>query len=137
MMDLKHINVRARSTDPDTSQQAAFDFEANQTKAAKSVLTVVEVLTDHGELTDFEIGEKWPEYWAGPFSHSLPAKARHWAREQGLVKRVGYGKHNNRQVIKWGLGQDEIIAPVCCPTCERKTRSQSVIDKIKENAISI
>ena len=129
-MEPKHIKVRARDTDPDTSHEAAAAFEGDQTKAAGSVQTVVRILANHGPLTDFEISEYWPMYWAAPFSYSLPSKARHWAREQGLVKRVGYGSHNKRKVILWGLGKDELTEPVCCPTCERFTRSEKVIDKI-------
>ena len=132
--EIKHIHVNARSTDPDTSQEAAQEFEQDQTKAAKSVLSVVELLENEGPLTDFQIIAKWPGYWEGPFSYSLPPKARLWAREQGFVKKVGYGQHNGRRVIKWGIGVDVITQPVCCPTCERNTRNEEVITKIYKNS---
>jgi hypothetical protein len=104
----EHIDVRARSTDPETSKQAAFEFELNQSKAQRSVATVVDILTAHGPLTDFDIRSKWETYWGGAhWSYTLPSKARHWARQKGLVKHEGFGTHNGRRVRVWALGRDD------------------------------
>ena len=103
----QHVYVRARRTDPETSQQAALDFEANQSKAQRSVSTVVAILKVYGELTDFQLRDFWHKYWEGKWSFTLPCKARHWARQAGLVKHVGFGKHQGRRVRKWGLGRDD------------------------------
>ena len=100
------ISVRARKSDPETSHEAADDFDSKQTKAQRSVATVVLILQQHGPLTDFQIRELWFRYWEGPFSYTLPCKARHWARQAGLVKHEGYGKHQKRNVRKWTLGAD-------------------------------
>ena len=100
------VTVRARATDPDTSREAAAAFEADEAKGARSVRTVVEILRRTGPLSDFQIRAKWAAAWAGPFSDSLPCKARHWARQQGLVQLVGHGKHGRRKVQMWHLGAD-------------------------------
>jgi len=114
------IQVRARSTDPDTSHQAALAFESKQSKARRSVAVVVKILADHpAGLTDFEIREKWEAYWGPGWSYTLPSKARLWAREEGLVKHVGYGVNGARRVRKWGLGNDLLQkkARRVCPHC--------------------
>ena len=95
--------VIARRNDPDTSQEAAVALAAQQAKLQRSVQTVVAILKDHGELTDFRLSELWPGYWPEPFSESLPRKARHWAREANLVEHAGYGLHQNRRVRTWKL----------------------------------
>jgi len=105
-MSEAHIYVRARRSDPETSQQAAFEFEANQTKAHRSVKTVVRILESYGELTDFQIRDFWGEFYEGLWSFTLPCKARHWARQAGLVRHIGFGKHQGRRVRKWALGRD-------------------------------
>jgi hypothetical protein len=130
-MDLKHIHVNARTGDPDTSQEAAAAFEADQAKAQRSVRTVIEILGTYGSMNDFHLREIWPHYWVGPFSDHLPRNARHWARQQGYVKHTGYGRHHRHRCRVWGLGKDMITEPVCCPACGRKTRAQAVIDKIR------
>ena len=116
-----NVVVRARRTDPETSHEAAVAFEANQTKAQKSVKTVVRILEDKGELTDFEIREVWSEYWGNDaWSFTLPCKARHWARQAGMVRHVGFGIHQGRKVRKWALGCDVSVCTLeRCPTCGR------------------
>lgn len=112
------IHVRARTTDPETSHQAALDFEGKQTKAQRSVSCVVLILKDHGPMSDFDLRNHWDAYW-GPnrWSFTLPSKARHWARQQGLVKHTGFGEHQGRRVRLWGLGLDEnLFKPA--PRCE-------------------
>jgi len=116
----KPVAVIARRDDPATSKLAAATF--SQKRAQRSVQTVVAILTDAGALSDFEIAQHWPRHWPGPFSHSLPAKARHWARQAGLVKLAGEGKHRRRTVRTWELGRDvlhlaEHAAPKACPHC--------------------
>ena len=117
-----NISVKARKFDPVTSKQAALDF--TQTKAQKSVATVVAILSEFGPLTDFEIRDRWANHWEGPWSYTLPSKARHWAREAGLVKQSGYGEHQTRQVIRWTTGTDsEYLASVStCPCCGQKVK---------------
>lgn len=120
------IDVRARKTDPETSHQAALDFEQNQTKAARSVSTVVTILAYFGkELTDFQIRELWTDFWGSEkWSYTLPCKARHWAREKGLVKHAGFSTHQGRKVRTWALGRDEkfLDANETCPCCGRRTK---------------
>lgn len=114
------VVVRARKNDPETSHEAASNFEADQTKAQRSIRTVVEILKSHGELTDFEIRDAWSSFWGSEkWSFTLPCKARHWARQAGLVKHVGFGTHQGRRVRKWGLGNDlnEPSLIKKCPTC--------------------
>lgn len=103
---VKRIIVVARRNDPETSHQAAFAFSKDQKKASRSVTTAVAILEAHGPLSDFQIRALWPNFWEGPFSDSLPCKARHWAREQGLVKHIGYADHHGRTVRTWGIGRD-------------------------------
>lgn len=117
-----HVIVRARNTDPETSHAAAAEFDANQTKAQRCVKTVVRLLKAEGSLTDFEIRDKWSQYWGNDaWSFTLPCKARHWARQAGFVKHVGFGIHQGRTVRKWGIGRDlEFIeSQEKCPTCGR------------------
>jgi hypothetical protein len=102
---VKKIDVVARTTDPDTSHEAAAQLELDQTRLARSVQTVVDILAG-APLHDFDIRALWPRYWSGPFSDSLPCKARHWAREQGLVRFAGYGAHHGRKVRLWARGRD-------------------------------
>lgn len=117
---MRHIDVRARNTDPETSHQAALAFEDDQPKAQRSVACVVLILKCHGALSDFEIRELWSEYWGPkPWSFTLPSKARHWAREAGLVKHSGLGTHQGRRVRLWDLGRDEtLLVPAAkCECC--------------------
>lgn len=102
------IPVRARRTDPKTSHMAAAEFEASGQQQL-SVKTVVDILKDRGApMTDFNISAMWHKYWPRPkWSHSLPAKARLWARQAGLVRHAGYGLHGPRTVMSWELGRDE------------------------------
>ena len=101
----KPVAVIARRDDPATSKLAAATF--SQKRAQRSVQTVVAILTDAGALSDFEIAQHWP---------------RHWARQAGLVKLAGEGKHRRRTVRTWELGRDvlylaEHAAPKACPHC--------------------
>lgn len=113
------VRVRARKTDPETSHQAALEFEQDQTKAQRSVATVAEMILKHGPMTDFQIREYWPRFWIGSWSYTLPSKARHWARQAGIIKHVGFGQHQGRRVRLWGMGRDnEFLAPPeLCPHC--------------------
>lgn len=117
--------VRARTTDPETSQQAAFDFEQDQQKVARSVSTVVRILSDRPDSTDFEIREAWSRYWEGSWSFTLPSKARHWAREQGLVRHSGFGSHNGRRVRTWALGYELVSEPERCECCGQVIRRKT------------
>lgn len=122
---MTHVSVRARTSDPETSKQAALDFENNQSKAQRSVACVVLILKDHGALSDFQIRELWASYWgAAAWSYTLPSKARHWAREAGLVKHAGFGEHQGRQVRVWNLGRDDIFLQpeTVCECCGQKIR---------------
>jgi hypothetical protein len=103
----KPIKVIARTEDPDTSHEAANDLEKDQPKLQRSVTAIARLLASYGPMTDFAIASHWAEVWPEKYSESLPRKARHWAREAGLVCRDGYGSHNGRRVIMWGLGKDE------------------------------
>lgn len=114
------VVVRARSSDPETSHAAAAEFEGNQTKAQKCVKIAAQILQEKGHLTDFEIRDVWADYWGNDaWSFTLPCKARHWARQAGLVKHVGFGIHHGRKVRKWGIGCDTefLDAQHKCPTC--------------------
>ena len=115
--DMNRIAVRARTTDPETSHQAALDFDGNQNKASLSVACVVMILKAYGPLSDFAIRDAWTEFWGSrAWSFTLPSKARHWAREQGLVKHAGFSTHQGRKVRTWELGRDEAFlepAPRC------------------------
>lgn len=115
---MRHVTVRARNTDPETSHQAALDFENNQSQASRSIACVVLILKELGPMTDFDIRSKWESYWGtGKWSFTLPSKARHWAREQGLVKHAGFGTHQNRRVRLWAIGRDDkFLEPA--PRCE-------------------
>lgn len=116
------IDIRARRSDPETSHQAALAFD--QPKAQRSVACVVLILKDGGAMTDFQIRACWTGYWGSVASFTLPSKARHWAREQGLVKHAGFGTHQGRRVRLWSLGRDEsFLTPVeLCPCCKQKIR---------------
>lgn len=115
---MNHITVRARNTDPETSHQAALDFEGNQSKASLSVACVVLILQARGPMTDFGLRDAWTQFWGSrAWSFTLPSKARHWAREQGLVKHAGFGTHQGRRVRLWALGRDDkFLEPA--PRCE-------------------
>jgi hypothetical protein len=98
--------VVARRSDPETSHAAAAEVTAKDT-AQRSVKAVVTLLRAAGEpLNDFQIHSLWPEVWDGPFSESLPRKARHWAREAGEVMHAGFGQHQGRRVRVWTVGRD-------------------------------
>lgn len=120
------VVVRARRTDPETSHEAAADFEQKQTKAQRSVTCVVRILQDHRRpMSDFEIRTVWPRFWgADKWSYTLPCKARHWAREAGLVKHDGFGLHQGRRVRRWAIGKDEdfLASQQKCPCCGRVMR---------------
>ena len=114
------VAIIARSADPETSREAAAAF--TQKAAQRSVQTVVNMLRVSSPLTDFQIRQLWPDFWEGPFSYTLPCKARHWARQAGLVRHEGFGSHNNRRVRTWALGADtEFLAATItakeCPHC--------------------
>jgi hypothetical protein len=119
------IVVIARTTDPETSKMAARAFEENQTKAQRSVATVVLVLKKYGRMTDFQIRDRWEEFW-GPdkWSYTLPCKARHWARQAGKVKHAGFGEHQGRIVRTWEIGRDEkfLLEPEVCECCGQKIK---------------
>jgi hypothetical protein len=121
------ISVRARRSDPETSHQAAFEFENKQAKAQRSVATVVELLRRLGHLSDFDLRDAWELAWKGKWSFTLPSKARHWARQAGLVRHDGFTTHEGRKVRLWTLGRDEdfLTPPEVCPCCgQRKRGSQ-------------
>lgn len=100
------IEVRARTTDPDTSHEAAEALEEEQTKLQRSVRCVLKILELHGPLSDFQIAEVWPKFWGPkPWSESLPRKARLWCGER--VEAVGYTNHNNRRVKTYGLAEND------------------------------
>lgn len=120
------VVVRARATDPETSHEAAEEFERDQSRAQLSVAAVVLILKDHGPLTDFQIREAWPKVWGSKaWSYTLPCKARHWARLAGLVKHDGFGTHGKRKVRRWALGRDEVFlgAQEKCPHCGQRVRA--------------
>lgn len=95
--------ARARTRDPETSHEAAAAFTAAG-KIQPSVEAVVALLRDAPTpLHDFEIASRWSKYWDKPFSESLPRKARHWAKEAGLVIHIGHAEHQGRRVRLWGL----------------------------------
>lgn len=103
-----YIHVRARSTDPDTSHEAAAQLNKEPSRLNKSVKTVVAILSESPfPLSDFQIRDSWDKHWIGSWSFTLPSKARHWAREEGLVKHDGYGRHNGRRVRLWAIGRDD------------------------------
>lgn len=103
-----YIHVRARSTDPDTSHEAAAQLNKEPSRLNKSVKTVVAILSESPfPLSDFQIRDRWDKHWIGSWSFTLPSKARHWAREEGLVKHDGYGRHNGRRVRLWAFGRDD------------------------------
>lgn len=116
------IDVRARKKDPETSHLAAAELDADQPKLQRSVSTVVAILRANEplRLSDFQIRERWGKWWGDKFSDSLPCKARHWARQAGLVRHDGHGKHQGRRVRLWALGRDvEFLAGERqrCPHC--------------------
>jgi hypothetical protein len=120
---LAPIEVHARKGDPETSHTAAAELAKDQTKLQRSVATVVAILqaSEPVRLTDFQIRDKWAGWWhSAKFSDSLPCKARHWARQAGLVRHDGYGKHNGRKVRLWALGADVAFLAderMRCPHC--------------------
>ena len=121
------IHVRARNTDPETSHQAALAFEEDQPRAQRSVACVVLILKARGPLSDFGIRDVWSEFWgAKAWSFTLPSKARHWARQQGLVKHSGFGKHQGRQVRLWSLGRDDMFLTPAkrCECCGQPIRKK-------------
>lgn len=118
------IVVTARTSDPETSHEAAGATGRDQSKAQRSVQTVVSILKLYGSLTDFEIRDAWTVVWGrDPWSFTLPSKARHWARQAGLVKHVGYSMHEGRRVRTWGLGKEwavdwsKVKTETRCPHC--------------------
>lgn len=99
------IAVKARETDPDTSQEAAKALTEQQTKLQRSVRCVLKILKLYGPLSDFQIAYYWPKFWGPkPWSESLPRKARLWCGQR--VKAVGETMHNNRRVRTYGLAED-------------------------------
>ena len=81
--------VIARHSDPETCHDAAAMLNAKPERLTRSVTTVVELLQHYGKQTDFQIRERWAEFWEGPFSYTLPCKARLWACQAGLVRWSG------------------------------------------------
>lgn len=117
---LAPIEAHARKADPDTSHAAAAELRKDQSKLQRSVAVAVGILSAHGPLSDFQIRARWGTHWGGPFSDSLPCKARHWARQAGLVKHDGYGKHQGRKVRLWAVGRDVAYLEdqtLRCPHC--------------------
>lgn len=119
------IVVVARRTDPETSHEAAAAFEANQTKAQRSVAVLLEIVRNHGPLSDFQIRDLWAQYWGdAAWSYTLPCKARHWARQAGHVKHQGFGTHQGRKVRTWAAGRDDAFLeePEICQCCGQKIK---------------
>lgn len=122
-----HIPVLARVTDPDTSKEAASALEADQPRLARSIQTVVAILTVHNApMSDFAIRAAWHLHWNGPFSFTLPSKARLWAMQAGKVRQAGYGQHNGRRVMLWELGTST--------TPPKQTAKQRIAELEDENA---
>jgi hypothetical protein len=127
------VRVVARRTDPETSHQAALQFGADQPRITASIATVVRLLEQHGPLTDFDIRARWSTIWEGPFSFTLPCKARHWARQAGLVKHAGYGTHEGRRVRTWEVGRDaEFLTPRVDPSAARIRQLEDELRNIAE-----
>lgn len=126
------VTVIARSTDPETSLDAAADLRQKQDKLRRCLRTVVEIIYSCGELSDFEIRDRWGVFWGNDkWSTSLPRKARHWAREAGLVRHAGFTTHQGRRVRKWGLGDDRAVVSAeyeLCPTCGHKVKRRESPD---------
>lgn len=114
--------IQARTTDPETSHEAA--ALVGQSQAQRSVRAVVKILTGSGPLSDFQIRALWPSYWDGRWSFTLPSKARHWARQRGLVKHAGYGIHEGRRVRLWAIGKEDGNAP--------RSRLEMALERIAE-----
>lgn len=116
------ILISARTTDPETSHDAHEAF--GQQRAEKAMTRVVSLLREYGPMMDCEIEERFFQRWEG--SRTLPGKARHWARQAGLVKDSGRTavnpKTNHRQIV-WELGEDTeflyLLHAAKCPLCGR------------------
>lgn len=99
--------VVARSSDPETAQEANAATEAQGERNVKAIEAVEQLLETHGPMTDFEIRDRWKDVWEKGWSYTLPCKARQWAREAGRVKHDGFGEHEGRRVRRWSLGRDD------------------------------
>jgi len=96
------VTVRARASDPETSHMAAAELNGKEAKVARSIAVAVTLLKAAPHpLNDFELAARWGAAWGGPFSNSLPSKARLWACERKLVRHAGYNLHNRRTVMTW------------------------------------
>lgn len=96
------IAVRARSSDPSTSKQAAAILESNQGRVSFSVEIVIQILRRYGPvLSDFDIRNHWGEFMLAKWSEGLPRMARLWAQRKNLVEQCGEGVHNGRKCRLW------------------------------------
>lgn len=115
--------VVAHTDDPETSHAAAATLNEDPARLTRAIAAVVELLTAHGPLTDFDLREHWREAWDGGFSYTLPCKARVWAREAGQVRWSGHHAKNPTSgytVRVWELGRDDpYLERARCPTCGR------------------
>jgi len=113
-----HVAVDAKATDPQTSHAAAAALEENQLHLRQSIALVVELLTAHGSLADFELAPLFLKKKVG--RPHLPPQARHWARREGLVRQTSERRRNpvtKRQGIVWALGRDDAFLDMPVERC--------------------
>lgn len=87
------LEVRAKSTDPHESHEAAAKTTANQARLRAARDVVIEILAEMGPLTDREIKAHWPERWGAPSCDSLPRMGRLYAVQDGTVVQIGKKKN--------------------------------------------
>ncbi len=118
------VSVRARSSDPDVSHEAAALLESKQEKLRRSIGVVLAILEQYGISSDFDIRAHWPEFWAESWSEHLPRMARLWAQREGRVVQAGFGNHKGRRCRTWQIGKGEPVRAELdrCPNCGRVWR---------------
>ena len=120
------IIVRAKATDPQTSQDAAAALTENQADRQATIDLIVRIFAKHGPLADFEMAPLFLAERPESTAHH-PAVARDLARKEGLVRDTGRTKVNPASSCKgmvWEFGRDdEYLARTPlgrCPTCGKR-----------------
>lgn len=120
--------LRARVSDPDTSQAAAASYDRDKLAGASRLAERLH--RDHGPLADYEYRPLFLDAYEGKCCAHLYRQARSTARDAGRIRDSGTKKVNpetGRQQVVWEYCDGTAPEIKKCPTCGHVLRREEEI----------